>query len=133
MSLTMNTTQLKYALTKATAAYNKKFKELTEKHTTPAVHMTQEERRVAITVRRFNLDEDKGRERFPRKGNGGYWVDVLGCYIVFNDESPEVVSPKLAGLHERLTRQYEDLKDKLYLGDGSEAMKLLEAFAGASA
>ena len=126
----MNSTQLKHALTRAASIYNRRYAELTEKLTTPAVVLDAVSRLVALQSGRVVIHDAKF-DRYYRNPKLWYWLDIIDRYVSFPQESPDIVDPALIPAQAELTAAHERLKDLLYLGETSEALKLLEAFAAA--
>jgi hypothetical protein len=117
-------------LTRAAAIYNRRYAELTKKFTTPAVVLDAESRLVAIQSGRVTIHDAKF-DRYYRQPKLWYWLDIIDRYVSFPQESPDIVDPELFVAQEALTAAHERLKDLLHLGETSEALKLLEAFAAA--
>lgn len=116
----MNQTQLKYARSRAEAAFNRLKTKLRDDYTVPAVTLNNEDRRKALNSRKFKVR--------PAVLNRGWEITD---YIEFTEESAGSFDKDGHDVAlKQLKAQYEDLMDQLILGDHQEALKLLRAFEG---
>jgi hypothetical protein len=118
----MNQTQVKYARARAAAILTARKAAVTEKHTTPAVRLSNDQKRLAIDVGAFRWNADKQEAHHN-------WYSG----IVFDVERPAYVDQKaIDEEHGQLIEAYRKLEDELVLGDNDAALALLRAFeAGA--
>ena len=130
----MNSTQLKHALQRAATIYNKRYAEITEHFTVPAVVLDEEDKRLALLLGRFTVHgPEHTRYSRPAKAKMWYWLDIIDRYISFEGETPEKTKDGLFEAQATLSAAHERLKDLLHLGETSEALQLLDAFANPTA
>lgn len=112
--------QMEHAKQKAAKIYHSNAEALQKKYVTPEVKLGNEAKHAALLAGEFTF-----RDPEKRGWRDEWWFTA----IKFNAETPEVVDPKFGPAAEKLAREYSALLDNIVLGEGTEAIRLLEAFA----
>ena len=125
----MNATQMKYAKERAAEIYRAAKIAVTKAHTAPDTAYSPAKRCLMLKAGQFKLHAKNDDARTT----GATWVSMLDSYISFNGESHNgVPHPKaLKAALEKLDVAYRVLLDTLMLGEASDAIKSLDAFAQA--
>lgn len=109
----MNQSQLKYARMRAEALLKQKEVELTEKYTTPAKSLTDQEKIDAVLSGQFTIRTDKG-----------WWYTRIDFGEQMKTIDIDKRDPELKKLRESFTK----LMDEMILGDDDLALEMLREF-----
>jgi hypothetical protein len=115
----VNQSQIKYARERAGTLRNGREKTLREKHTTPSVSLSCEEKLKALKDGRFKV---------VKVASNDWWHKGVN----FTDEVKGGLNQKAFDKDlAELNASYTKLIDELVLGDNEEALRLLKAFEAA--
>jgi hypothetical protein len=118
----LNSTQVKYARERAKEIYDTRHQAVVDRHTTPAIELTSDEKLVALRTGEFEVRAEPGRY-----GRGRTY---LSDYVIFPAERERSVDQKAINIEvAALSAEYTSLVEQLVLGDNAEALKLLSKFA----
>ena len=113
----MNSQQRKYALDRIEEIRAAKVQVLKTKHTSKAVTLSQEQK--------FKLIED-GKVNLT--GNSNYYGYITGAFDFSKFEKNATISIAGKNAIEKLNKEAQVVKDKVALGESSEALAAIAAF-----
>lgn len=114
----LNQLQMKHARQRASEIRDQRISAIKNKHVTPAVELSEDEKREALVAGEFTVT------------SGGYrWYEG----VRFDAMRPAVTVDKegMEAATKAVKRAFKELEDELILGDNDAALRLLKEFAEA--
>lgn len=117
----MNREQVRYALKRVDSIFKDKKQEIREKHSTPSIKLTLEEKLEALKKGKFKVASCPS--------GSSYRSPYLENYITFaGTKKATIDQKKITEETRKLQAKADELRDQFMLGESEEALKLLAEF-----
>lgn len=118
----MNQTQKNYAIERLNNIVKTKREAIEERHTTPAIRLSDSERFIAFKKGEYTVRTDVEKRITP-------YTDVMSI-VRFKAEKPKKIDQKAISTEvKKLEKEAAALRDELMLGDGDKALELIKKFS----